>query len=945
MSSLTYEDYYQQALEDLAFIWKEDVNLTKVRVAASGRPRYEQLLQYWSSLYIQYLRTAKRLAAVHDAQLQPQKRYDVRTLLDTCLGRMLEVRNLLKMNCGEFVKLDDAALDMKMIPEDLEVPIPRYFVEDTASELQERRRQIAALQTYFKETEADAPVSKALAKDPSKFPDVPAGASAESKIMSVDDAVTLLQINERGRQARQRAKFQMAIYWQQKHALEHTVEYGHVTGKERAALVVQKAVQAYLARKHLLKDHRNELELLGMRPTAAIISDAERAAAEVRLGERKSRQRMNEASYRQKEIELETRLKAEEGPRTMEEMLNEVLTRMAYARMESKDDAPPTFPTPEEGGSRKYLETYGSTVGTAAGTGLAAAGGGGGGGGGGTTFWGVSSPVSGRSAPDGANALSHRESVAVRSSLGATLLPQTPLRTKGGTARRKAEEEESLPAMPPSVLWESMKAADDRYQTLWRGRFEQTYLKNSDLDQAADEELLRQELLEGPRGILEDVRRVVDELIMMEVENLKKRLEMERRGGKKKKGGKKKGPKKPRAPKLKDPTKGTDIETFMNSAVYQNVLQLSDPNIRLENYLGYATIHGSPLDALLRTQKPDEELKKKWQRILNNWDAKVEQAMKMKKDVFQNLFDNYLKQSSWLSEPSAAQVRQCIAEYAILPLGSQVIHDLAPHTKTLLIYGFPGSGKTQLVHAVCNHSGANLFNLSPEIFETNTGLVGIIQMVFHLAKVLAPSVIYIDKVEKLFLRKKRKKGPKDPLMARGKKMKKEVLKGIAALSTTDRVLVIGSSSAPWDAEFNAMVNNFPHMIHCANPDYASRLIMLQKLIAQRMTDTSALKQEDYHELALLTDGLTSGDVHHIVEEVVHARRLRRLAQRPLTALDFLPAITHVKPPSEEDRALMKEFSLRLPLHLRRINPPVDLPAPEKKEGGASKKKKKKEVVG
>ncbi|ESL08080.1 hypothetical protein TRSC58_04225 [Trypanosoma rangeli SC58] len=840
---------------------------------------------------------------------------------------MLELRNLLTVNCGEFVKLDDAMLGTKMIPDDLEVPIPRYFVEDAASELQERRRQIAALQAHYKETEVDAPVSKALAKRTAKGPHSQAGASMTSTIMTVDDAVKLLQVNERGRQARQRAKFQMVIYLQQKHALEHANEYSYTAGKERAALVVQKAVQAYLARKHILKDHNKELELLGMRPTAATLSDAERVAAGVRLEERKARQRMNEASYRQKEAELEARLKAEEGPRTMEEMLNEVLTRMAYARMESKDDTPLIFPTPEEGGSRKYLEIYGSTAGAATGTVTA-----------GGAPSGTPSPFSGLSPPDEANAPSRVGSVAVRSSLAGTAVPQTPSRKAGSTIRRRGEGEESLPAMPPSNLWDSMKAADERYQSIWRAHFEQTYLKDSDLDQTADEGLLRRQLLEGPRGILESVRCVVDELIMIEVENLKKRLEMERRGGKKKKGVKKKGPKKPRAPKLKDPTKGVDIETFVNSAVHQNVLQLPDPDIQLENYLGCATVHGSPLDVLLRTQKPDEELKRTWQRILNTWDANVEQAMKMKKDAFQKLFDKFLQQSSWLSEPSAAQVRQCIAEYAILPLGSQVIHDLAPSSKTLLLYGFPGSGKTHLVHAVCNHSGANLFDLSPANFETNTNLVGIIQMVFHLARVLAPSVIYIDKVEKLFSRKKKKKGPKDLLMARGKKMKKEILKGIAALAPTDRVLVIGSSSAPWDAEFNAMVNNFAHMIYCVTPDYASRLILLQKWVAQRTTDVNALKPEGYHELALLTDGLAAGEIQRIVCEVLHARRLRRLAQRPLTASDFLSAVARAKPPSGEEQALMKEFSLRLPLRLRRINPPADLPAPEKKEGGTKRKK-------
>ncbi|KAH9600129.1 ATPase [Trypanosoma melophagium] len=918
MSSVTYENYYQQALEDLVTIWREDVNLSKLRVAPSGRQRYEQLLSSLTSLYIQYLRTVRRLARVHDALLQPQKRYDVRTLLDTCVGRMLEIRGLLTANCGEFVKLDNAMLDVKMTPEELEVPIPRYFVEDNASELQERRRQIVSLQSHYQDTDAEAPVSKFLANVTNKISSTTSTQEPEVKTMTVDEAIAILQVNERGRQARQRAKFQLIMYMQQKQNLLRDNEYNYTTGKERAATVVQRAVQAYLARKRVRSDHAEELQLLGMRPTAATMSDEQQVAAAVRLDERKARQHMNEADYRQKAIELETRIKSEEGPRTMEEMLNEVLTRMAYARMESKDDAPLTFPTPEEGGSRKYLESFNATTPVPAGSAA------------------VASPSS---AFDGTGTIGRPGSAAMRSSVAGTIDGRAPPRKAGSVIRRKGDEEETVPAIPPSNFWENIKAADERYYTIWKPRFEETYYKEADLDQAADENLLRQQLLEGPRGIMEELRKVVDQLIMVEVENLKVRLEQERRGGKKKKGGNKKVPKKPRAPKLKDPTKGVTIETFMNTAVRLNVLQIPDPNIRLEDYLGAAVIHGSPLDALLRVQKPDEELRKKWQRILNNWDQNVEQVMKMKKENFQKLFDSYLQQATWLSEPSPAQVRQCVTEYAILPLGSQVIHDLAPSAKTLLLYGFSGSGKTRLVKAISNHSGSNFFDISPGNFETNTGLVGIIQMVFHLAKVMAPSVIYIDNVEKLFMRKKRRKGPKDPLIARGKKMKREVLKGIAGLSPTDRVMVIGTTSAPWDADFNAMVTHFAHMVYCPSPDYASRMIIMQEFIAQRTGDAAALKAEDYHELALLTERLTGGDLRAIVDEVLHPRRLRRLPQRPLVAEDFLRAITRVSAPTAEEETQMKEFTMRLPLHLRRVNPPVDVPAPEKKETATKRKKK------
>lgn len=40
------------------------------------------------------------------------------------------------------------------------------------------------------------------------------------------------------------------------------------------------------------------------------------------------------------------------------------------------------------------------------------------------------------------------------------------------------------------------------------------------------------------------------------------------------------------------------------------------------------------------------------------------------------------------------QIRQALTEYCILPLGSQFLHERAPYTKTLLMYGAEKTGKT-----------------------------------------------------------------------------------------------------------------------------------------------------------------------------------------------------------------------------------------------------------
>jgi IQ and AAA domain-containing protein len=55
-----------------------------------------------------------------------------------------------------------------------------------------------------------------------------------------------------------------------------------------------------------------------------------------------------------------------------------------------------------------------------------------------------------------------------------------------------------------------------------------------------------------------------------------------------------------------------------------------------------------------------------------------------------------MSQAGVIPDPSMAQIRTAVTEYAILPLGSLYIHERVPHIKSLLLYGAPLTGKTLL---------------------------------------------------------------------------------------------------------------------------------------------------------------------------------------------------------------------------------------------------------
>ena len=117
----------------------------------------------------------------------------------------------------------------------------------------------------------------------------------------------------------------------------------------------------------------------------------------------------------------------------------------------------------------------------------------------------------------------------------------------------------------------------------------------------------------------------------------------------------------------------------------------------------------------------------------------------------------------------------------------------------MLLAGPSGSGKTMLIHSICTELGATLFDLTATNivgkYPGKSGLNMLLHLVIKVSKLMQPSIIYIDRAEKTFLKKVSKTDKSDP-----KRLKKDLPRLVRSLTSEDRVMLIGVSRCPWECE-------------------------------------------------------------------------------------------------------------------------------------------------
>lgn len=140
-------------------------------------------------------------------------------------------------------------------------------------------------------------------------------------------------------------------------------------------------------------------------------------------------------------------------------------------------------------------------------------------------------------------------------------------------------------------------------------------------------------------------------------------------------------------------------------------------------------------------------------------------------------------------------------------------------------------------------------------------------MVFKVAKANPPAIIYLENAEMVFA----KKIPKDDL-SDPKRIKKDLLKQYKSLSADQRVMIIGTSTKPWDGEAKVMSPVFEKTIWVPKPDYQCRYVMWRDFITSK-SPTPPVKV-NFSLLAKMSAGLATGEILYSCERVLTARRIK-----------------------------------------------------------------------
>ncbi|XP_055678021.1 katanin p60 ATPase-containing subunit A-like 2 [Lutzomyia longipalpis] len=241
--------------------------------------------------------------------------------------------------------------------------------------------------------------------------------------------------------------------------------------------------------------------------------------------------------------------------------------------------------------------------------------------------------------------------------------------------------------------------------------------------------------------------------------------------------------------------------------------------------------------------------------LLSNFEHSSPEWREMAQLVCRDLISNGGK-ISWKDVIGAKNAKEILRESVLLPIEyPNLFHEgtIEPW-KCVLLHGPPGTGKTLLARALCaeTHGKVAFFNITTStiVSKWRGDSEKYLRVLFDVAKLYSPSVIFFDEIEGLT---SRRDCPTEHEASR--RLKSEFLSLLDGFTPSNGIFVLCNTNLPWEID-PAFLRRFEQKILIDLPTAEDRV----EIVKTFLPGSTKWPSGAYERIKSLTEGFTGDDL-------------------------------------------------------------------------------------